>query len=94
MFSFTRSDRQMKNFNEMATRLDIDMSELAREHLGYTVRSAIRACHSCDAGEVCRDWLARAAPRFEKPPAFCRNAARFARVRTDQARWAKRQGAA
>jgi hypothetical protein len=94
MFAFARSDRQMKNFREMTTRLGIDMGELARENLGYTIRSAVRACHSCDAGEVCQDWLARAAPRFDSPPAFCRNAARFSRVRADQVRGAKRRGAA
>jgi hypothetical protein len=85
MLTFDRSDRQMKNFNAMTTRLGIDLAELSRESLGYTLVSAIRRCRGCDAGEVCRDWLARAEPQLQKAPAFCPNAQLFARVRAEQA---------
>lgn len=84
MFDLARSDRQMKNFSEMATRLGIDLADLSRENLGYTVRTAIRTCRGCQAGEVCRDWLARAAPRFPQAPAFCPNAELFARFRSER----------
>jgi hypothetical protein len=85
MFTCDRSDRQMKNFNAMTTRLGVDLAELSRESLGYTLVSAIRRCRGCDAGEVCRDWLARAGPQLQKAPAFCPNAELFARARAEQA---------
>ena len=41
---------------------------------------AVQACQSCDADEVCTDWLARAPDKIATPPAFCPNAAALARA--------------
>jgi len=86
MLNFDRTDRRMKNFNEMTARLGIDLPEFARENLGYALVSAIRRCRSCDAGEVCRDWLVRADARLGHAPAFCPNAPMFDHVLRHQAR--------
>jgi hypothetical protein len=45
------------------------------------LRFAIDTCQSCDADQVCLNWLVRAPGWLDKAPAFCPNAERFARMR-------------
>lgn len=42
---------------------------------------AVQACQSCDADEVCTDWLARAPNKLAAPPVFCPNAEALARAK-------------
>lgn len=70
------ADRKIVNMTQMLTRRGVDPAEFAQEVPAVAAR-AIRTCQQCAAGDVCRDWLARAGPRIEHVPAFCPNAARF-----------------
>jgi hypothetical protein len=80
MFTFDRYNHQMKNFGDMTTKLGIDPVDFARDCLGYRLATAIRRCSACQAGDVCRDWLARAAAAENAPP-FCPNREVFAMAR-------------
>lgn len=42
---------------------------------------AVQACQSCEADEVCTDWLVRAPNRIASPPPFCPNTAALARAK-------------
>lgn len=79
MSNFESFDRKIINMSTMLTRLGIDP---AVPRYGSLFRKAIGDCQACSAGEVCRDWLARAGERFEHPPAFCPNAHRFELAKT------------
>jgi hypothetical protein len=68
-----RADRQIRNMSEMMERLRLDPVAVAEQRLGLTLAHAIRTCQSCEAGEVCCDWLKRASVQLERPPAFCPN---------------------
>jgi hypothetical protein len=46
-------------------------------HLGLMVST----CETCDAAELCRDWLARAPKQVEDVPPFCPNAAELRAAR-------------
>jgi hypothetical protein len=77
MGHWDRADRQIANMSEMMQRLGLDPASVAQQGLGIPFAQAIRRCQSCDAGEVCCDWLQRAAVHLQHPPAFCANASLF-----------------
>jgi hypothetical protein len=85
MFTFDRYDRQMKNFGDMTTTLDIDPVDFARDCLGYRLATAIRRCSACQAGDTCRAWLAHTT-HADNAPAFCPNRDVFAMVRRTPAK--------
>jgi hypothetical protein len=72
-----RADRQIANMSEMMQRLELDPVATAQQRLGLTLAHAIRTCQSCDASEVCCEWLKRASAHLHHPPAFCPNAPLF-----------------
>ncbi len=69
--------RRMENMGDMMNRLGLDPT--ARECAG-TFGSAVRICEACPAGEVCHEWLTRAAATLYKAPSFCPNEDRFAQL--------------
>ena len=73
-------DQQIQNMSEMMRRLGLDPAEVVQHRRGLDFTAAIRACEICPRGDVCHDWLVRAAHRLGAPPAFCPNAERFARL--------------
>ena len=77
--TFDRVVSRLRNMSEMLDRLGYDAETLARTDLN--VGSVVCVCQRCQAEEVCRDWLARAPKSFERAPAFCPNAERFADAR-------------
>ena len=81
MLTLDKAKHRSGNMFEMMDRLGFDAEILARRRLGLNLESAIRACQFCTADEVCHVWLARAPQSFDKAPAFCPNAALFARTR-------------
>lgn len=85
MFTLDRCDRRARNMSEMMDRLGLDTDAFARRRFGLDLSSAIRTCQFCNADEVWRDWLARAAKPSAKAPAFCPNASLFAQARAEQA---------
>jgi len=85
MFTLDKADRRARNMSEMMDRLGLDTDAFARRRFGLDLSSAIRTCQFCNADEVCRDWLARAAKSSAKAPAFCPNATLFAQARAGQA---------
>ena len=86
MFTFDKADRRARNMSEMMDRLGLDTGAFAHRRFGLDLSSTIRTCQFCDADEVCRDWLARAAKALAETSAFCPNAAMlFAQARAEQA---------
>ena len=85
MFTFDKADRRARNMSEMMDRLGLDTDAFAHRRFGLDLSSTIRTCQFCDADEVCRDWLARAAKSSAKAPAFCPNATLFAQARAGRA---------
>lgn len=77
MARWDRADRQIGNMSEMMQRLNLDPVAVSQQRLGLSLAHAIRTCQSCDAGEVCCDWLKRASVHLQHPPAFCPNAPLF-----------------
>jgi len=73
--------RRWQNMCEMLDRLGLDPSMLAHGRLASDLRAAVNRCQSCNADQVCLDWLVRAPECVDKPPAFCPNAELFASVR-------------
>jgi Family of unknown function (DUF6455) len=71
--------RRMDNMGDLMGRLGLDPAAVAVSNAG-TYGSAIRMCESCQAGELCHDWLNRAAATLYKAPAFCPNQDRFAQL--------------
>jgi hypothetical protein len=82
MFTSDKSERRLRNMAEMMNKLGMDTAALARSPVGFT--SAVSACQSCFAEEVCHDWLARASKPLAQAPEFCPNAKLFAQVRSTQ----------
>jgi len=85
MFTFDKADRRARDMSEMMDRLGLDTDAFAHRRFGLDLSSAIRTCQFCDADEVCRDWLGRAAKASAEAPAFCPNATLFAQARAEQA---------
>ncbi len=77
--TFDMAVHRLRNVSEMMDRLGFDAETLARTDLN--VGSVFRACEMCPADEVCHDWLVRAPKSYQRAPAFCPNAERFARAR-------------
>jgi uncharacterized protein DUF6455 len=77
--TFDRAVTRLRNMSEMMDRLGYDAETLARTDLN--VGAVVCACQRCAAEEVCGDWLARAPKSFERAPAFCPNAERYADAR-------------
>ena len=65
------------NMSGMLDRVGLDAVMFAPTDLGF----AVDTCQSCDADQVCLNWLVRAPEWLDKAPAFCHNAERFARMR-------------
>jgi len=61
MFTLDKADRRARNMSEMMDRLGLDTDAFAHRRFDLDLSSSIRTCQFCDADEVCRDWLARAA---------------------------------
>ena len=78
--------RRMGNLVEMMYRLQLDPDAASRQAGGAVIGSAIRVCEACAAGDVCRDWLLRAAKTLYKAPPFCPNADRFAQLFAEELR--------
>jgi hypothetical protein len=74
---FDRQKANMRNMGSMMARLNVDPAVLPPHVLG----PAVGLCLGCESGDVCRDWLAQAAPSVGQAPVFCPNAKTFARVR-------------
>jgi hypothetical protein len=70
------ADRRIANMNAMLMRRGVDPVEFVRD-VPMVAARAVMTCQQCAAGDVCRDWLARAGTRIEHVPAFCPNALRF-----------------
>jgi hypothetical protein len=66
---------------EMLNRLGLDAETLAHGRLASDLRLAVCTCQSCDAVQVCQDWLAHAPEWLDRAPVFCRNAELFACTR-------------
>ena len=73
--------RRWQNMSEMLDRLGLDAAMLAHGRLASDLRLAVSTCQSCDADQICRDWLVHAPEWLDKAPAFCRNAELFACTR-------------
>jgi len=76
VFTFDMAVHRLRNMSEMMDRLGFDADALARSELNMIF--VFRACQKCPADVVCHDWLLRAPKSFERAPAFCPNAERFA----------------
>jgi Family of unknown function (DUF6455) len=72
--------RRMENMNKMISRLGLNPAAAVRHCAGAVLGSAVRICEACPVGNVCHDWLLRAAPCLCKAPAFCPNQKRFTRL--------------
>jgi len=77
--------RRMENMSDMLDRLDLARAGCSGHGSAPVFGSAVRVCESCAAGEVCHDWLARAAKTLYRAPEFCPNADRFAQLLAEQA---------
>ena len=82
MFTLDKSELRLRNMAAMMNKLGLDAVTLARSPAGFT--SALSACQSCVADEVCHDWLARAPKSLAQAPVFCPNARIFAQARSKQ----------
>jgi hypothetical protein len=80
MSIFHGPDHTLGNIAEMMWRLGLTVLSVAQAR-ELDIRSAIDACMTCAAGDVCSDWLARALDRLDQAPAFCPNAGAFMRAR-------------
>lgn len=80
MFTWDKAETRLWNMAEMMNKLGLDAATLAHRPGGLS--SAVSACQSCGADEVCHDWLARTPKSLAKAPEFCPNAKRFAQART------------
>jgi len=78
--------RRMDNISDMLDRLGLAGAARSGHGSARVVGSAVRVCESCAAGDVCHDWLARAAKTLYRAPEFCPNADRFAQLLAEQAR--------
>lgn len=76
--------RRIENMSDMMNRLGFDSLAGLRSPSRATLGSAVSVCESCPAGDVCHDWLLRAAKTLCKVPPFCPNAERFAQLRAEQ----------
>ena len=81
MSNIYAAHRRWQNMCEMLDRLGLDAELLARGRLANDLRFAVCACQSCDADQICQDWLVRAPEWLDQAPAFCRNAELFACTR-------------
>jgi hypothetical protein len=72
--------QRIENFLEMMQRLGIEPVPPPRGAAEQVLASAVHACEACANGEICRDWLARAAPTLYRAPPFCPNAGRFTKL--------------
>lgn len=76
----SRPRNSLGNMTKMMNRLGIATARADEKALA----AAVIACDRCAAGEVCRDWLTRAAPTLRFAPAFCVNRPRFDRLNAAQ----------
>src|SRR6516162_6274615 len=82
MFTLERPTVGRGTCPKMMDRLGLDTDAFTHRRFGLDLSSSIRTCQFCDADEVCRDWLARAAKALAETSAFCPNAAMlFAQAR-------------
>src|SRR5262245_7795490 len=72
--------RRMENMTDMLDRLGLASTACSGRGSAPVFGSAVRVCESCAAGDVCHDWLARAAKTLYRAPEFCPNADRFAQL--------------
>jgi hypothetical protein len=76
--------RRIENMSDMMNRLGFDSLAGLRSPSRATLGSAVSVCESCPAGDMCHDWLPRAAETLGKAPAFCPNGERFAQLKAEQ----------
>jgi hypothetical protein len=76
--------RRMENMSEMMNRIGLDPFAAGRQCDSAVLGSAVRICEACPAGDVCHDWLVRAAKTLYKAPPFCPNLDRFAQLLAEQ----------
>jgi uncharacterized protein DUF6455 len=76
--------RRIENMSDMMNRLALDARAAIRSPSRATLGSAVTVCESCPTGDVCHDWLLRAAETLGKAPAFCPNGERFAQLKAEQ----------
>jgi Family of unknown function (DUF6455) len=77
--------RRMENMSDMLDRLGLARADCSGRGSAPVFGSAVRVCESCAAGDVCHDWLKRAAKTLYRAPDFCPNADRFAQLLAEQA---------
>jgi hypothetical protein len=73
-------NQRLENMLDMMRRLGIKPALSNQAAAERVLASAVRVCEACPNGEICRDWLLRAAPTLYKAPPFCPNADRFAQL--------------
>ena len=83
MGSSNRSDHPT-NVYDMMERLDLERAGGVVPRLGLIYASAVHACHHCEHGDACRDWLEAASPALNAAPAFCPNADLLSELIFDQ----------
>ena len=80
MFAIPAADAfPAANMAAMTERLGLSTTPAAWPSSASRLAFAIDVCQRCDATQVCRDWLLRAPQSIKAAPAFCPNAAEFAR---------------
>src|SRR5215216_6869680 len=77
--------RRMENMSDMLNRIGLEPIAASRSLDVAVLGSAVRLCETCPAGDVCHDWLLRAAKTLYQAPPFCPNAGRFAQLLAQQA---------
>jgi len=73
-------NQRLENMLDMLKRLGIKPMPSNQVAAERVLASAVHVCEACANGEICRDWLLRAAPTLYKAPPFCPNADRFAQL--------------
>ena len=81
MSNLDTADRRWRNMCEMLDRFGLDAGKLAHGRLASGLRSAVGTCQSCEADQLCQEWLTRAPEWLDEAPAFCPNAKLFASER-------------
>lgn len=76
--------RRLENVGEMINRMGLDPFVTVTSSAAAVLGSAVRICEACPAGEVCHDWLLRAAKTLYQALPFCPNAGRFAQLLAEQ----------
>jgi hypothetical protein len=73
-------NQRLENMLDMLKRLGIKSMPSSQAAAERVLASAVRVCEACPNGDICRDWVLRAAPTLYKAPPFCLNADRFAQL--------------